>query len=245
MKTKPPSRVVGTIAALVFMICLSATVWAQDSGQDASLGDIARKARQNNQAKDRATPKHVISDENLGPHDKAYGTYVCRMLPCSTLTVMVPASAVNAGPTPTDGDHPHGVSMLSGTLLQSMNIQGAKQEFLGRSVVPFYHATLKIEFDETTTIDQWPATISHFTLTSRVMVYRGLALFVVVPNGSMAIACIFRDSESGNATGICDHAMNSARVNVPEQFRPHVEQPDPADDPPSADPPDDPVDEDQ
>jgi hypothetical protein len=241
MKITSPSRILETIAALLLASCLSGIAWAQDSGQDTSLGDIARKTRQNNQAKDHAAPRHILSDENLGPKDKAYGTYVCRMLPCSTLTVMVPPSATNSGYTLTDNGH--GVSMLSGTLLQSMNVQGAKQEFLVRNVAPFYHAALKIEFDETTTIDQWSATISHFTLTSRVIVYRGLALFVVVPNGTMAIACMFRDSESGNATGICDHAMNSARVNVPEQFRPHVEQPDPPDDLPSADPHDDPADE--
>jgi hypothetical protein len=200
------------------------------------LGDIARKARKDNQSKDHVAPKRVLTDEDASPKDKAYGTYVCRMLPCSTLTVMVPPNAANAESKANDGEPKYGVSIIGGTLLQSMDVQAAKQEFLGRSIGSFYHAPIKIEFDETTTIDQWPAAISHFTMTSKVIIYRGLALFVMVPNGMMAIACIFRDSESGNATGICDHALNSAVVKVPEKFQP--QRPQPYDDPPSDGPSD-------
>jgi len=86
-------------------------------------------------------------------------------------------------------------------------------------------------------INGWPARITHFTVMGRLAKYRGLGLVASVPNGTFGFACVFRDEDSGEATSVCDDILNSAKIVVPDQYKPYVAPADPPEDPPD-DPPD-------
>jgi hypothetical protein len=223
------------LAALVAVGCLNLSARAQDSGENPSLGDVARKARQEKQTNEHAAPKHVLNEENLGPPGRRTYAYVCRPTPCSYLNVMLPPGSLYPGVVPLDGNPAHNVAVISAMLLQSSELQSAKTEFLVNSIARMYHAPIKFDFDEDTRIDQWRALLTHFTMTGRVEMHRGIALFVLVPNGAMGLACIYRDEVAGDASSVCDSVFNSAKVTVPEKFRPNSPLQDP--DPPGDDDP--------
>ena len=236
-------------SGMLWLGCV-ACAWTQDSsGQPASpLGDVARKSRHERSAKDHVAAKKVLTEE--GSIKPALRAEACPQQFCSTLSITLPAPVAwtKAGyiPVPLPGhedDKSHSIRIYEADSLKANDVDGAKRLFLQTKLSDpyFFGQPAKLQFDESTSIDGWPARITHFTVANRLMKFQGLGLVAAVPDGSFGFACVFRDEDSGDATGICESILNSAKIQVAEKYRPHVQPDDPpedpADDPPSDDSP--------
>jgi hypothetical protein len=224
----------------VLFCCLVAGAWAQDSSQGTSLGDAARKARQQNAGKEHATADHVLDEEAQSARGLTLSVHACMLVPCSFMAVTVPSSAkLNqswAGgavviPLKAADDRTHTIRVYSADLLNAATLNGAKQLFLRDWFSrPYYFGQpAKFDFDEQTTVDGHPANITHFTLPGKVVNYRGIAIVAQVPAGTFAFACVYRDDDSGDATSVCEGVMNSAKIDVPNQSKPNASAPVPVD----------------
>jgi hypothetical protein len=238
----------GRIAAIVMLFSLlGASAWAQDSSGQAPLGDVARKSRKERSAHDHVAAKKVLNEEGQG--QAGLTAHACKQQPCSSLSITLPASMVghvlwtSAGyvPIPLRGhedDKSHSIRVYRADQLEAYDVEGAKRQFLQDwfSRPYFFGRAAKFIFDEHTRIDGWPVKVTHFTIANRLLKFQGLAVVAAVPTGTFAFACVFREEDSGDATSVCEGIINSAKIEVAEQFRPYVPPADPADDPPD-DPP--------
>ena len=224
------NRALPIIAALLFCWSLGVSVaaaWPQDSGQNAPLGDVARKSRQQLKAKDHASSRHVLNDENAPTQGTLWTANACHTIPCAQLSVMLPPQAKPGSPIlseqrlPLHGDQSHDVRIFMGNQLPASDLGTAKftllQDWFSR---PYYFgSSAKFDFDEETKVDKFPAVLTHFTISSRLLKYRGIALFVGVPSGTFGFACLYRDEDSGDASSVCEGILNSAKVKMPENYK--------------------------
>jgi hypothetical protein len=223
-----PASVRKGLAAAVLACCLGTVVLAQDSSQNRPLGDVARKTRSERQEKDHAAPTHVLNEETESAKGELWTVSACHTIPCAELLVRLPAGAKRdtgfvqipdirverAGKI-------HHLNILAANQLPASDLESAKWVFLEDWFTrPYYFgAAAKLEFDEATKIDQWPAVVTHFTVPGRVMNFRGMALFVAVTSGTFGFACIFREDDTGDATSICEEVLNSAAVRMPLKYK--------------------------
>jgi hypothetical protein len=217
-------------AGLALVCGLEVAAGAQDSGQAASLGDLARKTRQEHAAKDHVPAKQALTEES---QSAAWDVHACKHMPCYSLSITLPKnmqwSKPGDGPTfaiiPLPGresDSGHLVRVYAGNLLNTTTVEQGKNAFLQEWFWRPYSfgQAARFVFDDQTTIDGNPAVITHFTLPGKVGLYRGLALIAGTPAGSFGFACLFRDDDSGDATSVCESALNSGRISVMEETRP-------------------------
>jgi hypothetical protein len=230
----------GVMASLIFISGLAIAAWAQDSGQAPSLGDLARKTRQQHTAKDHVAAKQALTEEN---QSATWGVHACKHMPCYSLSITLPKnvqwSKLGDGPTfaiiPVRGheaDQGHIIRVYGADLLNTRTVEQGKHGFLQIwfSQPYYFGQAAKFEFDDQTTIDGNPAVITHFTLPNRVGLYRGLGLIAATPAGSFGFACVFRDDDSGDATSVCESVLNSGRITVMEETRPKGQAADADDD---------------
>jgi len=241
---KPITRLIRRrmiFASAMLWLCCSGCAWTQDSSAQPPLGDVARKSRQERSEKDHVVAKKVMDAEwspKATPH-----AFACKVQFCSSLTITLPAPVAwnNAGyiPVPLPGhedDKSRSIRIYEGDSLPASDAGWVKRLFLHNRLSYFFGQPPRFLFDERTRINGWPARITHFTVASRVMKFRGLGLVAAAPDGGFGFACVFREEDSGDATNICESILNSARIEVAEKYRTYV----PPDDPPTDDPPDNP-----
>jgi hypothetical protein len=234
-------RLANRILAGFTLVCgLAAAAWAQDSGQGASLGDLARKTRQAHTAKDHVASKQVLNEES---QSATWVVHACRHVPCFSLTIALPKNVQWSKPAtgqvyatiPVPGheaDPNHIIRVYAADLLNTYTIEQGKHLFLQEwfSRPYFFGQSAKFVFDDQTTVDGTPAVITHFTLPNKVGQYRGLALIAGAPAGTFGFACVFRDDDSGDATSVCEGVLNSGRISMMEETRPKGQAADADDD---------------
>jgi len=228
MKMRLSIRSLGGIA----LVCsLAVAAWAQDSGQGASLGDLARKTRQEHTAKDHVASKQVLNEESQAA--ATWPVVACRHRPCYSLSITLPKNAQWSKPDTGqkyaiialpghEADQGHMIRVYGADLLNASTVEQGKHAFLqGWLSQPYaFGQAAKFVFDDQTTVDGNPAVITHFTLPNKVGQYRGLALIAGTPAGTSGFACVFRDDDSGDATSVCEGILSSGRISVMEETRP-------------------------
>jgi len=220
---------------------------AQDASADApsALGDVARQSRKKH-AEEHVIAKKVLNEES---EDRPMMmVHACQQSSCSSLSITLPRGTnmkmawthfqYVAIPLPGhENDKTRAVRFYQADLLNAGDLESAKRLFLQDwfSRPYFFGQAAKFEFDESTRIDGWPATITHFTESNRLVNFRGLGLTAKAPTGTFAFACVYREEDSGDATSVCESVLNTAKIIVPEQYRQYVQPEEPAD--PSDNPP--------
>lgn len=247
-----------------FVSCAGAGSRAQDtSWQDSSkqsLGDVARKTR-----KERSAPSHVparrVTTEDLDGPD-ASGVWrmrLCTIMPCYELSITLPKtpkwSRADQEPRPVlipvtghEEDLNRAIRVyaaestdmkLFGDGFKRTFLQGwfARPEYFGQSA--------QLVRDEHVPIDWSTGTITHFTITTPALKYRGLSVVAAAPQGNFGFACVYREEDSLVATSICDAIIKSVRYQElqPSSIHPVYRPADPPDDP-RDDPPNNPREED-
>jgi hypothetical protein len=231
------------LAGALLLAGLSATAWAQDTQQSTPLGDVARKSRKERSAKDHVPAKRVLNKEYSW--EQTWTSRACKQQLCSSLAVTLPTERkwdgretlipLRAHPD----DKTHSVHFYELGLSPAYDLETGKRLFLQRFRAPYFSdRPAKFEFEERTHISGWHATMPHFTVENRLYKFRGMAIIAVVPTGIIGLVCLYRDDDFSEGSSICDDIATSAKIEVPEQFRPHADPPDdPADDPPDNDDP--------
>jgi hypothetical protein len=228
MKTPLTIRLLAWIA----LVCgLAAAAWAQDSSEGSSLGDLARKTRQEHTAKDHVASKQVLNEESQAA--TTWPVVTCRKRPCYSLSITLPKNAQWSKPDAGEkyaiivlpgheADQGHMIRVYGADLLNGSTVEQGKHAFLqGWFSQPYvFGAAAKFVFDDQTMVDGRQAVITHFTLPNKVGQYRGLALIAGTPAGSFGFACVFRDDDSGDATSVCESVLSSGRISVMEETRP-------------------------
>lgn len=219
------------MAGLTFISGIAMAALAQDSGQAPSLGDLARKTRQEHTAKDHVASKQVLNEESQAA--ATWPVVACKRRPCYSLSITLPKNAQWSKPDTGqkyaiialpghEAEPGHIIRVYGADLLNSGTVEQGKHAFLqGWFSQPYvFGAAAKFVFDDQTTVDGNPAVITHFTLPNKVGLYRGLALIAGTPAGSFGFACVFRDDDSGDATSVCESVLSSGRIVVMEETRP-------------------------
>jgi hypothetical protein len=228
------------LAGLTLICGLLVAAGAQDSGQAPSLGDLARKTRQEHTAKDHVASKQVLNEES---QSATWVVHACRRMPCYSLSITLPKNAQWSKPAtgqvyaiiPVPGheaDSGHIIRLYGADLLNTYTVEQGKHAFLQEwfSRPYFFGQAAKFLFDDQTTVDGTPAVITHFTLPNKVGEYRGLGLIAGTPSGTAGFACVFRDDDSGDATSACEGVLNSGRISTMEETRPKGQAADADDD---------------
>jgi hypothetical protein len=230
----------GMIAAL---FCFGLGAWAQDSSNQSlgnqssgnqSLGDVARKTR-----KERSEP-HPLSRELVSEEDQpdATGVWrikVCLRTPCSELTITLPKDArwIRASDEPrpvlipiagAGSDPDHVIQLYAAEALEpaflnvDLSVKALLQSWFARP--EYFGVPARITLNEHVMIDNHPAVISHFSVTSAGTKYHGLSVVAGTASGNYGFACVFRDEDASSATSTCDAIVKSAHNQVLEPARP-------------------------
>ena len=239
--------------------------WSQDSSDQSSsgqsLGDVARKTRQEHSAAGHVAAKQLVSEENDGPDPGGvWRVKLCTRTPCYELSIALPKhpkwARATAEPRPVliplaghEDDPDRAIRVYPAESLGPMfsPIDGAKRVFLQGwfSQPEYFGQSARLLRDEHLQVDGSAAILTYFTVISGVLHYRGLSVVANSPNGNYGFACVFRDEDASAAASICEAIVKSARSTALEPAKPRVYptyQDPPAYDP--NDPPDEPDDED-
>ncbi len=211
------------LAALVF--CVSLGALGQDSSGQ-SLGDVARKTRQERSATNHVPARKIATEDDDGPDSSGvWRMRLCTITPCYELSISLPKnpkwSRAAQEPRPVlipvsgheedssrairvyaaeSSDVKYFVDAFKRTFLQAWF---ARPEYFGQSA--------QLLRDEHVPIDWSTGTITHFTITTAVLKYGGLSVVAGSPNGNFGFACVFREEDSAVGTSICDAIVKSAR----------------------------------
>lgn len=220
------------------------------SGQ--SLGDVARKTRQEHSAPNHVPAKRVTTEDLDGPD--ASGVWrirLCTITPCYELSITLPKnpkwSRAEQEPRPVlipapgyEEDPSRAIRVYAGESSDPRYfVDGFKRTFLQAWFArpEYFGQSAQLLRDEHVPIDWSTGTITHFTVTTPVLKYRGLSVVAGAPQGNFGFACVFREEDSGAGTSICDAIVKSARYQeLQSSFIRKVY-------PPADDPPDDPPEE--
>jgi len=201
-----------------------AGVAAQDtSGQ--SLGDLARKTRQ-----EQSAPNHVsgkkLTDEDDGPDGGGvWRIRLCTLQPCYEFSVTLPKNPkwtrAETEPRPVSipvaGHEDDATRAIRVYAAQSTDLKYtadsfkraflqewfARQEYFGRAA--------HIALDEHVRIDWTNGLITHFTIAAGALKYRGVSAVAGSPYGNFGFACVYREEDSAAAESVCDAIMKSAQ----------------------------------
>ena len=244
------------------LLVLSGSVCAAAQDAPPSLGDVARKTRKEHSSSSHLPATQVTNEEEDGPDaGGVWRVRLCSRTPCYELSIALPKSPRWIRPVAP----PRPVLIPLADHVDDMNrairvyaaeslgpnyaaLDAAKRTFLqGWFARPEYFGqSARLDLDEHITVDGGQAVITHFTLISGGIKFRGLGVVATAPNGNYGFACAFRDEDTGTANSICDAIVKSARAQMLEASRKtyYPVYPDPPvyypryDDPPD-DPPDD------
>jgi hypothetical protein len=245
----------GWMIALAFG--LGASVWAQEGSQ--SLGDVARKTRKEHRSASHVPAKQVTNEEEDGPDaGGVWRVKLCSRIPCYELSIALPKNPKwirpAAEPRPVliplvghEDDLSRAIRVYAGESIgpNYPQIDVAKRAFLqGWFARPEYFGqAAHLVLDEHTAVEGGQAIISHFTVISGGIKFRGVGVVASAPNGNYGFACAFREEDTEVASSVCDGIVKSAHGQLLEASRPQVYPtyyPPPYYPPRYDDPPDDP-----
>jgi hypothetical protein len=222
------------------------------------LGDIARKTRQERSAPSHVTARRVTTEDLDGPDGGGvWRIRLCTIMPCYELSITLPKtpkwSRAQEEPRPVlipvaghEEDPGRAIRVYAGQssdpqyYLDSFKrtfLQGwfARPEYFGQSA--------QLLRDEHVPLDFSTGTITHFTITTAVLKYRGLSVVAGSNQGSFGFACVFREEDPAVGNSVCDAVVKSARyqelqpLSIRRVYRPADPPDDPPDDPPAQDDP--------
>lgn len=236
-----------------FVSCAGLGALAQDSSTQ-SLGDLARKTRQERSATSHVPARKIATEDDDGPDSGGvWRMRLCTIIPCYELSITLPKnpkwSRAEREPRPVlipmagheedssrairvyaaeSSDPKYTIDSFKRTFLQGWF---ARPEYFGQSA--------RLARDEHVPLDWSMGTITHFTITTDVLKYRGLSVVAGSPNGNYGFACVFREEDSAAGTSICDAIVKSARYQELQSssIRRTYPEDDPPDDPPEEDDP--------
>lgn len=228
MKLPVKTRACTLLAALVScagFMALQQRSSAQDSPSQ-SLGDVARKTRQ-----DHAAPGHVparkLATEDLdGPDaDGVWRMRLCTIQPCNELSISLPKhpkwTRVEQEPRPVlipvaghEDDPGRAIRVYAGQSSDPRYFADAfrrvfLQSWFGRP--EYFGQSAQLLRDEHVPIDFATGIITHFTITTPLLKYGGLSVITGTNQGSFGFACVYREEDSAVGISICDAVVKSAR----------------------------------
>jgi hypothetical protein len=225
-------KIRGWIFALAFG--LSASMWAQEASQ--SLGDVARKTRKEHGSASHVPAKQVTNEEEDGPDaGGVWRVKLCSRTPCYELSISLPKNPKwirpAAEPRPVliplvghEDDLSHAIRVYAAESIgpNYPQLDVAKRAFLqGWFARPEYFGqAAHLVLDEHTAVDGGQAIISHFTLISGGIKFRGVGVVATAPNGNYGFACAFREEDTEAANSVCDGIVKSAHGQILEASRP-------------------------
>ena len=218
-----------------FVFCANWGTFGQDSaGQDSprqnssgqSLGDVARKTRQERSAPSHVAARKVAAEDFDGPD--ASGVWrmrICTVTPCYELSITLPKnpkwSRAAQKPRPVlipEAGHEEDLSRAIRVYAGESNdpkyfVDDFKRTFLQAWFArpEYFGQSAKLLRDEHVPIDWYNGTVGHFTITTAVVKYRGLSVVAGSNQGNFGFACVFREEDSTVGTSICDAIVKSAR----------------------------------
>jgi hypothetical protein len=234
--------------------------WGQDStaqpSSGQSLGDVARKTRQEYSATGHVAARQRVNEEDDSPdRSGVWRVKSCTRTPCYQLSITLPKNAKwtreKEEPRPVliplagHEDDPHhairvyaaeslGPAYSPNDIATRTFLQGwfARPEYFGQAarLVRLDHAK----------INNLDATIAQFTVQNSTTKYRGLSVAGASPYGNYAFACVFCEEDAGAASSICDAVIKSAAMQTLQPRRlPEYQEYSPQPDDPPDDAPDD------
>lgn len=253
----------GRLIVAVLLVCAASYASGQDaSGEAPSLGDAARTARKEHAtlygtAGNRTATKQLSSEEEGGPDSSGvWRTRMCTesQIPCYELSIALPKtpkwSRAADPPRPAlipvpgkENDAAHAIRVYVAESVGPMYlIDVAKRTFLQSWFArpEYFGQAARLLRDERVKIDNYDATITHFTVLSAAAQYRGQSVLSATPYGNFGFACAFREEDGNTADSICDAIIKSAKIQTlqPRRLTAYPIQPPQSEDPPD-DPPDD------
>ena len=232
-------------------------LWASLSawGQESSLGDVARKTRQEHATADHVRAKKSATEDDDGPDGGGvWRLRLCTLQPCYELSITLPKnpkwSRAEQEPRPVSiplsGHEEDASRAIRVYAAQSTDLKytadSFKREFLqGWFARPEYFGQeAHVALDEHVRIDWSNGLITHFIITGPALKYRGLSVVAGSPYGNFAFACVYREEDAAVGDSVCDAIIKSAQYQEiqPSSVRRTYPDPndDPADDPPRDDP---------
>jgi hypothetical protein len=235
-----------------FALCVGLSARAQEAA-DQSLGDVARKTRQEHAAP-HAASKQLVNEEEDGPDTTGvWRMHQCPRTPCYELTITLPRNPdktpkwtrAAAEPRPVlialpgvEEDANRVIRIYAAESLQPVYgwVDAATRQFLqGWLARPEYFGrAAHIVRQEQVPIDNQIAMLAQFTITPGAARYRGVSVVAGSTFGYYGFACVFREEDSKAAESICDAIVRSARNQALNP--PPVTPVAPPDDPPGDDP---------
>jgi len=242
------------ILLTAFVFCAAFVALGQDSSGQ-SLGDVARKTRQERSAPSHVPARKVASEDFDGPDtSRVWRMRLCTISPCFELSITLPKTLKWARaaeepkpvliPLPGHEEDPgRSIRVYAGQSGDARYFaDGFKRTFLQAWFArpEYFGQSAQLLRDEHVPLDFSTGTITHFTITTATIKYRGLSVIAGSNQGNFGFACVFREEDSTVGTSICDAIVKSARYQeLQSSFIRKVYPPvdDPPDDPPEQEDP--------
>jgi hypothetical protein len=228
-----PRRCSVLLAALLCSAALVAS--GQDSSGPASssqsfssqsLGDLARKTRQERSTSSRAPARRVTTEDLDGPD--ASGVWrmrLCTINPCYELSITLPQtpkwSRTEQEPRPAliplaghEDDPGRAIRVYAGESSDARYfLDSFKRTFLQAWFArpEYFGQSAQLLRDERVPLDFSTGIITHFTITTALLKYRGLSVVASSNQGNFGFACVYREEDSAVGNSICDAIVKSAR----------------------------------
>jgi len=204
--------------------CAGLAARAQDnSGQ--SLGDLARKTRQEHSAPNHVSGKK-LTDEDDGPDGGGvWRIRLCTLQPCYEFSVTLPKNPkwTRAEPEPRPVLIP--IAGHEDDSSRAIRIYAAQSTDLKFTADSFKRAFLQewfahpeyfgraahITLDEHVRIDWTNGLVTHFTIAAGALRYRGVSAVAGSPYGNFGFACVYREEDSAASDSVCDAIIKSAQ----------------------------------
>lgn len=216
--------------ALLLLLCFPLAIRAQEANpQDLSLGELAKKTREERNSKD-----HVAAKKTLDDDDRRLAGHPVRVRypvdPQWALVVYLPVKAGYQGSLYYGYAVPLEQSRMY--IVVSRGIQGNDLKLAEEKSIRdlLYGATLPSSL---VTVESWrdtrvggqPAVVSRFKFASRGILHKGVNLLVLVNQQIMSVGCLYRQLDTEKASPICDDLIGSADVDRPPDSLPPSQPP--------------------
>src|ERR1700730_8582348 len=208
----------GPVAVAAFMVCAIVAAWGQETSSPP-LGDVARETRKELTSATHVPAKRVANGDDDGPDGGGvWRIRLCTIQPCHEFSITLPKNPkwirAEQEPRPVlipvsghEGDAGRAIRVYAAqsidlrytldvfkrTFLQSWF---ARPEYFGQGA--------RLSLDEHIAIDWSSGTVTHFTITTPTLKYRGLSVVAATPYGNFGFACVYREENSAVCSSLCD-----------------------------------------